>query len=398
MGVLSGFCGEGFSYKAFINEGGSYPAYGVLHRGVECVVTAVHPGDDENPAKFTSAGGRVFDGGQGKLYEQKGTRVYIYGAGEMPEAVPYDPEFGLEGGTRLVAVSPAGVQVEGSLLYNPANGSGYSSGMGALKLMVITEDETMEGIAQPGWPVFSNETGKVVGTVVARRSVIKPYDPVSLPGRFLFEPLCLPTGSVAEPEMMVSYCGLDFAQPMDRAEFRWMLPDCLWDLEPGMTRATLEDKRGKLSNVREDFNDHSYIIREDTPTCYRVQYVPGREKEDRERIVEIELEGYAGFSVGEYPKAESLVTVLEKAFGKPRMFTTSFDPKTYGGGKYVAHWLCGEKSVTLLMTKGSTEIGVKLVLGEGKMNGLFKRIYEKDKMGRAPGSMVVAYHEWVGSE
>lgn len=390
-------CGaeEALSYAAFQNEGGAYPAFGVSHRGSLCIVTALHPGDGGKAASFSLPKGQQFSSAQAKTYQQPGTSVYIFGKKEFTQAVPYDPEFQLKAKDRLVAVSPEGKRIEGFLLYNPANGSDYSSDMGPLSLTVITDDKTMENIAAPGWPVFSVGSGKVVGTVVVRRSVVKPHNPVELPGQFLFEPLCLPTGKKPEPQMMNAYGGLPFDKPVVRDVFRWLLPDCLWDLEVGMSREALEQKRGKLGSFRENFSDHSFQLRADTPICYEVQYHPGPDKESRGRIVEIELEGTAKSSLGEYPKAEKLVSALEQVFGKPRLFTSSFDPTGNANTRFIGHWLCGERSLTLRLSYYPPDVSAQIVIGEAKTNTLFNGVHKVHKMGQAPASMVVAYKSWL---
>ncbi|WP_193215133.1 hypothetical protein [Luteolibacter marinus] len=280
-------------------------------------------------------------------------------------------------------------------MYNPANGEDYSSFMGPISLEIFTDDENAEPDVVPGSPVFSAASGKVVGTVVVRRSVVKPYPPVQLPGKFLFEPLCLPTGEKREPEMMAAYGGVAFAKPQPKGVFRWLLPGCLWDLEVGMSTETLEEERGKLGSFSENFRDHSFLIREDTPVCYKVQYTPGPDKESRGRIVEIKLEGSTNSHLGDYPKAEKLVTELEQAFGKPRLFTSSLDRTGLAGEQFAAHWLSGDRSITLRMLREPMAISVYLVISESKTSTHLDLMMKNHKFGSAPASMVAAYQDWV---
>ncbi|MGJ8643560.1 MAG: hypothetical protein ACSHX9_09150 [Luteolibacter sp.] len=388
---------EEFSYAAFTRDGESFPGYGVSHRGALCIVTAVNPSDEGNDTLFDFQEGKRFDVAQAKTYQQPSSSVFIIGGADFPHAVAYEPEFVLKAGDRLVAVSPEGKKVEGDLMYNPANGEDYHSTMGPLNLNIFIDDKDAFPGAGAGWPVFSVESGNAVGTVVIRRSVVKPYDPVELPGRFQFEPLCLPTGDKGETEKMTAYGGIPLVKPLPKQAFRWLLPGCLWDVEVGMSRETLEAKRGKLSSLREDFKDHMFIIREDTPVCYRVQYVPGRDKENRDRIVEIQLEGYTNSHLGEFPKAEKLIAGLEQAFGKPRLFTTSLDATGLAGRQFAAHWLCGDRSVTLRMLRGPIEISAYVVISESKTSTLLDMIMKKQKLGTAPASMVEAYKDWLAA-
>jgi hypothetical protein len=216
-----------------------------------------------------------------------------------------------------------------------------------------------------------------------------------LPGRFLFEPLCLPTGEKAAREELAAYGGLTLVKAMPKDVFRWLLPGCLWDLEVGMSTETLEEKRGKLGSFRENFKDHMFVIREDTPVCYNVQYIPGPDKESRGRIVEIKLEGSANARLGEYPKAEQLVAALEQAFGKPRLFTASLDGSGLAGKQFAAHWLCGDRSLTLRMLREPMTVSAYLVISEFKTSTLLDMILKKQKLGAAPASMVAAYKDWL---
>jgi hypothetical protein len=387
---------EETSYAALAREGGSFPGYGVDHRGALCIVTAFDPTDGGKPAVFVSPKDMRFDTSKAKAYAQPSSSIHIFGRTEFPHAVPFEAEFVLKAGDRLVAVSPDGGRVEGKLAYNPANGEDYSSSFGPLGLDVFIEDENTEPAVVPGSPVFSMDSGNVVGTVVVRRSVVKPHNPVQIPGRFRIEPLCLPTGEKPEPEMMSAYGGLAFPKPVPRDVFRWLLPGCLWDLEVGMSRETLEQKRGKLSMFREDFKDNQFIIREDTPICYQVQYIPGPDKESRGRAVEIKLEGSTNLHLGEYPKAERLVAALEQAFGKPRLFTASLNPTGWAGTQLAAHWVCGERSLTMRMAREPMAISVYLVVSESKSSTMLEMIQKKEKMGSAPASMPAAYKQWLG--
>ena len=388
---------EDLSYAALTRDDGSFPGYGVNHRGALCVVTAADPGDDGKATVFDFPKGLRFDTAKAKAFQQPSSNVYIFGNTEFPSAVPYEPEFELKAGDRLVAVSPDGSKVEGKLMYNPANGEGYSSFMGPVDLDIFTDDENAEPDVFPGSPVFSAGSGNVVGTVVVRRSVVKPYHPVRLPGRFRFEPLCLPTGEKREPEMMAAYGGVAFAKPLQKDVFRWLLPGCLWDLEVGMSTETLEEKRGKLGSFREDFKDHMFVIREDTPVCYQVQYIPGPDKESRGRIVEIKLHGSTNSYLGGYPKAEKLVAALEQAFGKPRLFTSSLDGTGLAGNQFAAHWLAGDRSITLRMLREPIAISAYLVISESKTSTQLDMMLKKQKLGSAPASMVAAYKDWVAS-
>jgi hypothetical protein len=221
---------------------------------------------------------------------------------------------------------------------------------------------------------------------------------VEMVGRFEFEPLCLPSAEKPERVMADGFGGLQFLTPQDKHVFRWLLPASLWEVEVGWSREQLEEKRGKLSSWREEFKDHSFVIRDDTPMLYRVQYRPGKEKEDRERVVEIELTGSTNPYLGEFLKAENLVAKLEGAFGKPRVFTSSFQPNERAGKQFVAHWLQGERSMTLRLTREPMAISAHLVVSETKVSSLVGRVMKDHKMGGAPSSLVAAFKEWVGGE
>ncbi|BCX46754.1 hypothetical protein HAHE_06620 [Haloferula helveola] len=383
-----------FSYKAFKRDVGDSTGYGVSYRGALCIVTASVPGE-EDTRSFSLADSKPFEVAKAKVIEQPTSKVFIFGGTDFPDAVPYEADFQLKAGESLVAVGPTGEQVEAALLFNPGNGDAYHSWMGPVRLMLVLEDPDLEPPVRSGWPVFSKTSGKVVGTVVPKRSVLAPHPPVTIPGQFLFEPLCLPSTEKREETMRRNYGGIELVEPQPESLFRWLLPTCLWDVEVGIGREELEEKRGKLSSFREDFDDHRYVIRDDTPALYRVQYLPGPDKESRERTVAIEMSGTINPYLGEYPKAERLVEAMEKAFGKPRLFSSSFDPPGIAKTQFIAHWLSGERGMTLRISREPLALSVHMMISETKRNKLLDRVLAEHKMGGPPASILAAYHDWL---
>jgi hypothetical protein len=395
-------------YTAFDRDGASSPAFTVEHRGALCVITT-DPTDAPPDARpvFSSVGGPRIETAQARIYPHGETKVFIVPGAKSPHSLAFDPEFTLKAGEALVALSPQGKRIEGKLLYHPGNGGDYSSSFGPVRLLVITAEESRDYLAGFGWPVFSRESGRLVGTVVARPSVIPPHRPAELWGQFDFEPLCLPTGEKPEPRLRDSYGGLPLVQPIDESEFRWLLPTCLWEVGVGIGRDELEKKRTGLDGLREPYRDHTFLIRNDTPVCYEVQYITGgspilgrpkSDPADRNRIIEIALGGTTNSVRGEYPKAERLVAVLEKAFGKPRLFSRSWAPSERTGKHFIAHWILGERSMTLRLSNEMLDVSARIVISETRRTSMIDHIWPQHQPGEAPPSLVAAYKEWIAEQ
>lgn len=396
-------------YTALDRDGSPSPAFSVEHRGALCVITTTDPAAAPRDARsvFSSAGGPRIDTAQARTYRHGDIAVFIVPGANSPHSLAYEPAFTLKSGEALVALSPQGKRIEGKLLYHPGNGGDYSSSFGSVRLLVITAEESADYLAGSGWPVFSMESGRLVGTVVARPSVMPPHQPAEVWGQFDFEPLCLPTGEKPEPRPRDSYGGLKLAQPLDESEFRWLLPACLWDVGVGIQRDELVRKRGALDGLREPYRDHTFLIRDDTPVCYEVQYLTGgsprvgRPKSDpveRDRITEIELSGNTNPVRGEHAKAERFVAVLEKAFGKPRLFSRSWAPQDRNHKQFIAHWILGERSMTLRLTNELLGVSARIVISETRRTSLLDQIWPLHQPGEAPPSLVAAYKEWIAEQ
>ena len=384
------------AYEVFPHDGGDVTGYAVNHRGALCIVTPVLPDQELKGGAFTTSSGQKLSLANAKTLQQPGTCVHIYPKIEFPEAQPYEAEFTLKDKDRLVAVSPDGQKLEGTFYYHPANCEDYSSAMGPVSLTVFTDNRDVEPAVKPGWPVYAKDTGKLVGTVVVRRSIVKPYLQVGMPGQYNFEPLCLPTGEKKPPELMNSYGGVSFARPTDRGSFRWLLPACLWDVGVGVTRDALAAKRGKLDGGREIFKeDTPFTLRHDTPVCRDVQYIFGADPATRDRVVEIKLEGDAKMHLGEFPTALRMVTALVHALGEPGLLKSTYDTTATGGRQFVAHWISGERSLTLQMDRYSTEVRTQISISGTKSSKALEGVMKNHQLAKGGQGMVEAYKKWI---
>ncbi len=384
------------AYDAFSHDGGGVTGYAVTHRGALCIVTPNLPDQEMKGGTFASPSGQKFNVANATAIGQPGTRIHVFPKTSYPKSLPYEAEFKMMAKDRLVAVSPDGKKVEGAFYYHPANGEDYSSIMGPVCLTVFTDNPDVEPAVQPGWPVYAKETGKLVGTVIVRRSIVKPYGPVTLGGQYNFEPLCLPTGEKKVPELMDSYGGVKFAKPVDRGIFRWLLPACLWDVEVGTTKDALSAKRGKLDGGREIFKeDTQFTLRHDTPVCRDIQYVAGEDKGSRDRIVEIKLKGDAKMHLGEYPTALRMVTALVEALGEPSLVKSTYDRASTGGRQFVAHWIRGDRSLTLQMALYSPEVHTEITISETKTSKALESVMKSQQLTKGGQGTLEAYKKWI---
>lgn len=384
------------AYDAFSHDGGGLTGYAVSHRGALCIVTPILPDQELKGGAFTLPSGQKYPVAKATAFVQPATSIHIYPKVDFPKALPYAPDFKLKAKDRLVVVSPDGKKVEGAFYYHPANCEDYSSFFGPVNLTIFTDTPDMDAAVKPGYPVYVKDTGKLVGTVVVRHSVIKPYNPVNIPGQINFEPLCLPTGEKKNPELREAYGGVVCRRPVDKGIFRWLLPACLWDLEVGITKEELAAKRPNLDGSRENFKeDTPFTLRFDTPVCREVQYIGGSNKDNRDRIVEIKLEGDAKIHLGEFPAALRMVSALVEAFGEPSLLKAPQDAASPGGKQFVAHWLSGDRSLTLQMDRYSTEVRTQITISGTKISTALESVKKNHPLAKGSQGAVDAYKKWI---
>lgn len=220
-----------------------------------------------------------------------------------------------------------------------------------------------------------------------------------MPGMFRVEPLCLSSGQKRKPDVVSSYGGVQFAKPVDKNLFRWLLPGCLWDIEVGLSRQELEEKRSQLPQGREDFKeDTPFTMRPDTPVCRRVQYISGPDADSRDRIVEIHLEGDAQMHLGAFPSANRMVEALVQALGEPRFLKADVGGNSSGGRQFLAHWICGDRSLTLQMNRYFTEVSTRISISETRSTRAAELVMKKRKLAKGAVAAVVGFEKWMQAQ
>lgn len=328
------------------------PSFVISYRGKPCAILPLSRiAEEERIYSCASNESEVFNANDQPMISQEFTKCKVLGKGWKTVGFSYAPDFKLSNDLGVYAVSPKGLIHEGQLSISSGLGSDYRSSMGPARFRVLFKlpYDFKKGSPPAGTPVFIKGNDQLIGIVSYNHDSRSPYlhrDPLN---SFVFETLCLPPEKpfrISEAKKTQIY-GVNFKKAIEESELRWIFPSDIWDVNNANT-----------SDFSKDYMKGVRMIGPDTPLLYRFNL--NKKNQEGNSESELHLTGHSVREAGVYRKAEKLVYLLEKAYGKPNLMSPR--PKVERSKEgFSLLWLVEGRAICLLVNFHAS-LGIQLII------------------------------------